>query len=167
MHGLLDEVPHTLRSIHTNATHLMLATGQAAQTPYVCHVPYVWHEDAYCVWIADVTEPIRHLRLAQAASVMLLEHGHGQQSTQLIWIVEASEVAYQSPQYSELLQQMCLHSNVDLQAALSVECHAIYRLKPINGRLITDLNEIIALIAKDLHEAMAIPQQKTVAIANV
>ena len=62
---------------------------------------------------------------------------------------------------------MCLHSNVDLQAALAAECQAIYRLKPIKGRLITDLNEIIALIAKDLHEAMAIPQQKTVAIANV
>ena len=54
-----------------------------------------------------------------------------------------------------------------LQAALAAECQAIYRLKPINGRLITDLNEIIALIAKDLHEAMASSEQKTVAIASV
>ena len=167
MHNKPDSVPQTLRRIHTNSNRLMLATGQATQTPYVCQVPYVWANEAYCVWIADVTEAIRHLRLEEESSVMLLEHGHGQQSTQLIWIVEASEVAYQSPQYRDLLQQMCQHSNMALQAALAAECQAIYRLKPIKGRLITDLNEIIALIAKDLHEAMAIPQQKTVAIANV
>ena len=117
MHNKPDSVPQTLRRIHTNSNRLMLATGQATQTPYVCQVPYVWANEAYCVWIADVTEAIRHLRLEEKSSVMLLEHGHGQQCAQLVWIVEASEVVYQSPEYPVLLQALCKTAGMDLQAA--------------------------------------------------
>ena len=165
MHSKLDDVPQTLRNIHTNSKRLMLATGHAAQTPYVCHVPYVWMEDAYCVWIADVTESIRHLRLAGQASVLLLEQGHGQQCAQLVWIVEASEVVYQSPEYRELLQAVCTRTGMDLQAALNMECQALYRLRPVQGRLMTDLNEIVAVIAADLQDALASPKQKPTALA--
>ena len=165
MHNKPDSVPQTLRRIHTNSNRLMLATGQATQTPYVCQVPYVWANEAYCVWIADVTEAIRHLRLEEKSSVMLLEHGHGQQCAQLVWIVEASEVVYQSPEYPVLLQALCQTAGMDLQAALALKNQAIYRLKPLMGRLITDVNEIIALIAADLNEAMAATKQKPIAKA--
>ena len=165
MHSKLDDVPQTSRNIHTNSKRLMLATGHAAQTPYVCHVPYVWAENAYCVWIADVTESIRHLRLAGQASVMLLEQGHGQQCAQLVWIVEASEVVYQSLEYRELLSALCASTGMDLQAALNMECQALYRLRPVQGRLITDLNEIVALMAADLHEALTPTKQKPTALA--
>ena len=165
MHNKPDSVPQTLRRIHTNSNRLMLATGQATQTPYVCQVPYVWANEAYCVWIADVTEAIRHLRLAKESSVMLLEHGHGQQCAQLVWIVEASEVVYRSPEYRELLQAVCTRTGMDLQAALNMECQALYRLRPVQGRLMTDLNEIVALIAADLQDALASPKQKPTALA--
>jgi hypothetical protein len=122
MHNKPDSVPQTLRRIHTNSNAFDAGDRTCStQTPYVCQVPYVWANDAYCVWIADVTEAIRHLRLEEAASVMLLEHGHGQQSTQLVWIVEASEVVYQSPEYPVLLQALCQTAGMDLQAALAAE----------------------------------------------
>ena len=117
------------------------------------------------MWIADVTEAIRHLRLEEESSVMLLEHGHGQQCAQLVWIVEASEVVYQSPEYPVLLQALCQTAGMDLQAAWALKNQAIYRLKPLMGRLITDVNEIIALIAADLNEAMAATKQKPIAKA--
>lgn len=165
MHCKLDDVPQTLRNMHEHSSRLMLATGHQAQAPYVCHVPFVWADEGYYVWIANVTEPIHHLSLANQASVMLLQQGHGQQCSQLIWIVEAQEVVYPSPQYGELLASLAMKAGASLQDALTMECQAIYHLKPLQGRLITDLNEIIALIAEDLTEAMTTSEQKTIAKA--
>lgn len=165
MYNRLDQVPQTLRHLHEQTSCLMLATAQSEQSPYVCHVPYVWADGGYYVWIADVTESMRHLREAGRASVMLLEQGHGQQCAQLVWIVQAHEVAHQSQHYQQLLPALAQAAGKSLQDACAMECQAIYHLQPIQGRLITDLNQIIALIAEDLHQAMAATEQEPMAQA--
>lgn len=109
-------------------------------------------DKGYGVWVADVTESIRHLRLANAASVVLLSPGHGQHAHNWFGLLVPT--------------QWCIsRAKIRIHAATG---KWLYRplLSQKDGQLFADLKQIVVLIAADWGVAMAPKEQKPLATAS-
>ena len=157
------DVLNALRQVHDKTKRLTLATAMTMQTSCVSSLPFHWEREGYYVWLANVTETIRHLRCTPTAIVMLLEQGHGQQKLQLAWVGKLNAVVYQSSEYQKVWNNM-QKQNTGIHETDLVNS-TLCCLTPSNGRLIGSDGRSMALWAADLAAALLPNEQKPIASA--